>query len=286
MARYRMVAIDLDGTLLAPNGLVTARNKAAVHQALSAGLVVCFATGRNLTESLPILESVAHFDTAVFVSGAMVIDTLRRKTLLKRAMEPALAREVCEILESLGQTALVLQDTAAVVADYLVTADIELNQATAQWMRVTSAVVHRVSDLATRAHEHTIRVGIVAAADDVAQVRQALRSRLGNRAVCHSLYVPAYAVEVLEVFDPTVSKWQGLLHAAGPHGIRPEEIVAIGDDLNDLQMISNAGLGVAMGNAKPEVKMAARLVIRGNEEDGLGQFLEELVAGKIGAAEK
>jgi hypothetical protein len=280
-----MVAIDLDGTLLAPDGSVTPRNKAAVHQALSAGLVICFATGRNWTESQPILESVGHFDTAVFVSGAMVIDTRQRKTLHKRAMEPALAREVCEILESLGQTALVLQDTAEVGTDYLVTADVELNQATSQWMRVTSAVVHRVSDLATRAHEHTIRVGIVAAADDVAQVRQTLQSRLGQRVVCHSLYVPAYAVEVLEVFDPAVNKWQGLLHAAGPHGIRAEQIVAIGDDLNDLQMIAKAGLGVAMGNAKPEVQAAAKRIIRGNHEDGLAEFLEELVAGQIGEAE-
>jgi hydroxymethylpyrimidine pyrophosphatase-like HAD family hydrolase len=89
--------------------------------------------------------------------------------------------------------------------------------------------------------------------------------------------VPAYGVEVLEVFDPAVNKWKGVLHVAARHGIRPEQIVAIGDDVNDLPMIRQAGLGVAMGNSRSEVRAAARLVIKSNQEDGLAEFLEELV---------
>ena len=77
-ARYRMIAIDLDGTLLSPVGQVTPRVKAAVHAALEAGLLVCFATGRNWTESRTVLEAIAHYPTAVFVGGAMIMDTERR----------------------------------------------------------------------------------------------------------------------------------------------------------------------------------------------------------------
>ena len=87
----------------------------------------------------------------------------------------------------------------------------------------------------------------------------------------------AFGVDVLEVFDPAVNKWQGLLHVATAHKIDPAEIIAIGDDVNDLPMIKNAGLGVAMGNARPEVRAAAKLVIGRNDEDGLAKFLEELV---------
>lgn len=64
------------------------------------------------------------------------------------------------------------------------------------------------------------------------------------------------------------------------HEIDPKQIIAIGDDVNDLPMIRNAGLGVAMGNAKPEVKAAAGRVIGKNSEDGLAAFLEELVENK------
>ena len=75
MARYRMIVIDLDGTLLSPSGRVTPRVKAAVHRALGAGMLICFATGRNWTESRDVLEALNHYPTAVFVGGAMVVDT-------------------------------------------------------------------------------------------------------------------------------------------------------------------------------------------------------------------
>src|SRR5882672_6051515 len=114
MAAFRMIAIDLDGTLLAPDGTVSPRAKAAV-------LLVCFATGRNFTESQMVLDAVEHYDTAVFVGGAMVIDTRHRKTLHRMGMQPQLAREVCELFESLGHAALALQDTAAAGVDYLAT---------------------------------------------------------------------------------------------------------------------------------------------------------------------
>jgi Cof subfamily protein (haloacid dehalogenase superfamily) len=278
MAPYRMIAIDLDGTLLSPDGTVSPRNKAAVYRALKAGLLICFATGRNWTESQTILDAVAHSDTAVFVGGAMVIDTKHRQTLHRTAMQPELAREVCKVLEDLGHAALALQDTGRVGVDYLATAGVELNEATRNWMKVTAASVRLVPRLAEYVHDNTIRVGIVAAKDEVKNVRQVLKEHFEDRILCQVLYVPAYAVEVLEVFDPAVNKWEGVQHVARSHGIRPEQIVAIGDDVNDVPMIAKAGLGVAMGNGKPEVLAAAKRVIGTNKEDGLAKFLDELVA--------
>src|ERR1700726_3069043 len=101
-AMYRMIAIDLDGTLLLPSGQVSPRTKAAVHAALDAGLLVCFATGRNWTESRPVLDDIAHYPTAVFAGGAMVIDTDQEVTLHLTLMDAALAGEVCGLLESMG----------------------------------------------------------------------------------------------------------------------------------------------------------------------------------------
>ena len=275
---YRMIAIDLDGTLLAPDGTVSPRAKAAVHKALAAGLLVCFATGRNFTESQMVLDAVEHYDTAVFVGGAMVIDTRHRKTLHRMGMQPQLAREVCELFESLGHAALALQDTAAAGVDYLATADVKLDEATSQWMEVTAAKVQRFPKLAHHTHEHTIRVGIVASAAEIARVRKIMIEKFAERVVCQSLFVPSYDVEVLEVFDPSVNKWEGVLHVAKAHGITASQIVAIGDDVNDLTMIASAGLGVAMGNAKPQVAAVAKRVIGRNDQDGLAECLEELVA--------
>ena len=276
---YRMVAIDLDGTLLSPDGTVSAASKAAVQRVVNAGLRVCFATGRNWTESQSILDAVEHHDIAVFVGGAMVIDTRSRQTLHRTVMHPSLAREICQVLEMLGHAALALQDTRATGVDYLVTADVELNEATRSWMQATRAKVHQVAGLSHYSHEHTIRVGICAAKDEVDRVQVILRQRFADRVLCQILYVSAYAVEVLEVFDPAVNKWGGVLYVAERHGIRPEEIVAIGDDINDLPMIAGAGLGVAMGNAKAEVQAAARRVIKSNRDNGLAEFLNEMLNG-------
>ena len=275
---YRMIAIDLDGTLLSPEGKVTERAKAAVHSCLSAGLLVCFATGRNWTESKTVLEAVAHYDSAVFVGGAHVVDTKQEVTLHRTMMESSLAADVCRELESSGHAVLALQDTGTAGVDYLITADGTLNPATSQWMRLTSAKVHRVPSLADYAHEHTIRVGIVAEPDEVARVERELAESFGERIMMMSIRVPQAGVTVLEVFDPAVNKWEGIMHVARKHGIEPEQIIAIGDDVNDVPMISRAGLGVAMGNARDEIKAIAKRVIGHNKDEGLAVFLEELVA--------
>ena len=272
-----MIAIDLDGTLLSPTGQVTQRAKDAVHKALSAGLLVCFATGRNWTESRTVVEAVEHY-AAALPALAMVVDTGRDLTLHRMMMDPALAAELCGHIETRGHAVLALQDTTAAGVDYLVTGELPLNEATTQWMAITRATVHRVPRLADHGHAHTIRVGIVAAREDVKRTTRSLDEAFAGRIVHQSLYVPAYGVEVLEVFDPAVNKWQGILHVARHHGIEPAEIVAIGDDVNDIPMLRNAGLGVAMGNAAPEIKALAKRVIGSNAQEGLAKFLEDLVA--------
>lgn len=276
-----MIAIDLDGTLLGPRGEVTPRAKAAVHKALSAGLLVCFATGRNWTESRTVLDAVEHYDSAVFAGGAMVIDTKQRVTLHRMMMAPDLARDVSRIFEAEGHAVLALQDTGTAGVDYLVTGDLPLNGATTQWIGLTEAAVRRVPRLADHSHEHTVRVGIVAPPEAVRHCMGVLDAALGERIVQQDLSVPAYGVDVLEVFDPAVNKWEGILHVARRHGIEPADIVAVGDDVNDLPMLRQAGLGVAMGNARAEAKAAAKLVIGSNADEGLARFLEELVDGKV-----
>src|SRR5580658_9044674 len=131
---YRMIAIDLDGTLLSPTGTVTQRTRAAIQGALSSGYMVCFATGRNFTESRAILSAVEHFHHAVFVSGAMVMDTRQRVTLHRTLMDPQLARQLSRLLESRGHAVHALQDTGHAGIDYLISDNVPLTTATEQWL--------------------------------------------------------------------------------------------------------------------------------------------------------
>jgi HAD superfamily hydrolase (TIGR01484 family) len=275
---YQMIAIDLDGTLLDPRGQVTPRVRRAVHELIERGWIVCFATGRNYLESRPVLEQVGHFDQAVFVGGAVVIDTREGVTLHQQKMEPALAREIAAVLEELGHAVLALQDPSAAEVDYYATAGIALDDATQRWMEAFRIRLTPLPSLARHDHAHTIRLGIVGTTGQTAEAERRIRDRFAERVLVHSLKVLG-DVEVLECFDPAVNKWEGIRQVARHHGIDEKQIIAVGDDWNDLAMIRSAGLGVAMGNARDEIKAVARRVIGANGDEGLAVFLEEL-AGK------
>lgn len=273
-----MIAIDLDGTLLSPAGKVTARTRDAVHAARAHGLKICFATGRNLTESRAVLKEVDHHDAAVFVGGAMVIDPATNLTIHRTLLPHELASELCEALEAKGHAVLALQDTAAAGVDYFVTHDLPLNAATDQWMKLTNATVKRLPKLTGVTHEHTVRVGIVAPRDQVMAIQKDIIARFGDRIFCLVLRVPAASVDVMEVFDASVNKWAGVMTVAKRHGILAEQIIAVGDDVNDVPMFKHAGLALAMGNASDEVKNQAHRTIGHTRDDGLAEFLEKFVA--------
>ena len=276
--KYKLIAIDFDGTLLSPSGLVTARTKAAVHRCVANGYAVCFATGRNLTESARVLAEVDHLSAAVFVGGAIVADTQSGRTLHRTLMHATLAREICGFFESHGHAVLALQDTEVAGFDYLISHAIEPNEATRKWLSATRATVQWADDLPTRSHHHTLRIGIVAEANAVREANDELSEKFGPRIVSHCIQVPPSSLAVLEIFDPAVNKWQGVMRVARPLGISGEEIIAVGDDVNDIAMVRNAALGIAMGNAHPRLAAVADRVIGSNVDDGLAEFLENLVS--------
>jgi hypothetical protein len=273
--KYKLIAIDLDGTLLSPSSQVTARTKTAIHRALEARLLICFATGRNFTESKTVLDAIEHYDSAVFVGGAMVIDTRQRVTLHRTIMDPQLARELCRFFESRGQAALALQDTQTAGVDYLITSELPLHFSTDAWLTATRASSQRTAGLSHHPHQHTIRVGMVAPAEIAQPIHAEMERVFGPRVMSHC-YLGG-TTGVVEVFDPSVNKWQGILHVASRHHVKPEEIIAIGDGINDLTMVKNAGLGVAMSNAHPDLLKCAAKIIGANADDGLAEFLEELL---------
>ncbi|MBQ2221096.1 MAG: HAD hydrolase family protein, partial [Acidaminococcaceae bacterium] len=81
----------------------------------------------------------------------------------------------------------------------------------------------------------------------------------------------------LELMEPGVNKWNAVKAVAASYGIRPEEVMCIGDSNNDLSMIENAGIGVAVANAKPAVQAAAKLVTASNDEDGVAEAIETVL---------
>lgn len=281
--RYQMVVLDLDGTLLLPDGSLTPRTIKAVADVTKAGFRVCVATGRNHTESRPHLQKLGIKTECIFVGGAMIIDTSTGKTLHRTTMHPQVAADACRILESLGHAAMALQDTCETGLDYLISRDLPIRPQSERWMAAMKMGIEYVPDLADFHHLHTLRVGICAESAEMEPIVALLQKHFGDRAMVHRLRVPGANCEVLEVFDPAVSKWEGICFLMRRHKIAAAHVIAVGDDMNDLHMIEHSGLGVAMGNARPELKEVADRVIGKNTEDGLAQFLEELLDGQVEA---
>jgi 5-amino-6-(5-phospho-D-ribitylamino)uracil phosphatase len=280
---FGMIALDVDGTTLNPRGLVSPRTRTAIHACIDAGLAITFATGRNWTETKSILTDLDFAGPCVFVGGANVIDTASSKTIFCKRMDAQLARDLCHAVESFGHAACALQQTETAGVDYLISDGVGLSGAMSSWLAVTAATHHKIprGELAKHAHEHTIRVGVVAEPPAIALLQEELDHRFFGRIMRHAIHVPTKGVDVLEAFDPHVSKWDGICRVASSLGIQGWQIVAIGDDVNDIPMLTSAGLGVAMGNARPAAKAAAKRVIGSNAEDGLAVFLENLLAGRI-----
>ena len=146
-SKFRLVALDLDGTTLNPKGVVAPRTRDAIADLTARGTYVAFATGRNFNESRLVLEQANHFPLSVFVGGANVVDTKAGKPLARRTMDPGLARELSADFEAAGHCVLALQDAFATGVDYLVSADLPMDLPTEEWMRTVRTTLRRQSDL-------------------------------------------------------------------------------------------------------------------------------------------
>ena len=279
-AQPYLFGIDLDGTLLDPHGLVTPRTRAAVQAVLAAGHRVCFATGRNLLEAREVFRSVGHEAVCVLVSGAITQDATDGRVLHRGHMDARLAGELCTAIEDVGEAALAYQDRDESEADYFVSADKPVHPSQLIWFESSGQKVVRPPSMAAIDHSKTLRVNCICGYAAAARVRTAVAERFAGRVYLHSIVVPRENAEIIELFDPAVNKWQGLTRVADGYGIPHDRIVAAGDDTNDLPMLRAANPGVAMGNARSEVKQAAKRIIGRNEADGLAVFLEEWLAAQ------
>jgi len=297
VVKYDMLAVDMDGTLLGPDGRVSAANRDAVRAARDAGIEIVPATGRGLVESRRVLESIGHDGMVVVAGGAMTVDVRTGETVARRVMDSALVAASVDRIHAHGHAALILKDSGGLEYDYVVVrGNAMVDPITAWWFEMTGVRVRTVDALAEDGTpELTIRVGCAAADAEAEPLMDQLQAELGDRAVLHRFTTQAApsilegagpaalggprAVHVVEVFDAGAGKWNAVRAHATTRGIGPERIAAIGDEVNDLDMLAGAGLGIAMGNAVPEAKAAADVQTLSNAEDGLAAAIAKILDG-------
>ena len=258
---YRLCAIDLDDTLLGPQQQISERNVRAVRAVAALGVSVVLASGRMHESAVRYADQLGLETPIVSYNGAMV--------------RPAHSAEMWRHLEVPG-------DKAAFVMDYCRERDMQLNYyrdncvysaKDTHWIQVyqqrTQAPLKILPDFYTALYGlPTTKLVIVNEPKIVDAIHPSFSAHFGNE-----IYITKTADEYLEFMVPDANKGSGLALVAERLNIPLAETLAFGDSHNDIPLLKTAGLGVAVGNAKPELKAVAGRIAPPNIEDGVAQTL-------------
>ncbi|MEM9881581.1 MAG: HAD-IIB family hydrolase [Planctomycetota bacterium] len=282
---YDLLALDLDGTLLGPDHRVSAANRAAIADALDAGVAVVPCTGRGWRESLNALGDVPGLELGVFNTGAAVVEMTSGAAADIADFEPHVALELVEFLRGLPEAVLVFQEHTRTGRDFLVTGDGAVTDNTKRWFTMNRLLVEEVRRPTAEDLRHSLRVGVVAAGRHAFDIEARLVETFADRVDLHCFAgVPTAdkedAVFIVEVFARGVDKWRGLSWIAAQRDIPAERVACVGDEINDLAMLKHAGLGVAMANAVDRAKAAADRETLSHEHDGVAHAIRRMLDGE------
>ena len=275
---YRFLAIDVDGTLMNSRNELPAANRAALHRAHEAGLTVCLCTGRTLSETQPVIEEIGlDIDAGVFVFGAVISRLPSGETVSRSTIGEPAASAIVAHFQSREYPVLALYDAAQTGTDYRFVPGRRNAEIFEQWIEMAPARCERLAEWTPTEYD-PVRITVVdepsCIDETLASVRRAFPPDVAK---CNSIFAPNYGLHVVECFAPQVDKWRGIMQVADPMGITREQVVAIGDDVNDLEMIREAGLGIAMGNAIEPVKAAAQRQVTSNDACGVAEAIDMIL---------
>lgn len=266
---YRLLAFDLDDTLLNDELKISERNKAAIREAARKNLIITIATGRMYCSSLPYVKDL-KLDTdwpMINYHGALVKTTESGQVLYHRPVEHELALSILDKAENTGMHVNVFINDRIYISE-----ENSYSRYYQSIANVEAEPVGLLADFLRKTGESPTKLTIINWDGKLDAFEAEIKRQYGNRLT--TMQSRRY---FLEVTDYRSTKGQALKMLAEKYNIRPEEIIAFGDSMNDIDMLQYAGLGVAVANARPEVRAIADVVTASNVEDGVAKVLEEYV---------
>lgn len=286
MAPVKMIVVDIDGTLLPSAGArVSRRTCHALAEAQAAGIEIVVATGRRQAFATPLIHPIGlRPETVLITSNGAVTRTLGGERIDRFFLPVETARALCPALRRFG--------TAVFTFDHdgpgeLVLESLEqVHARIALWVEANQASIREIRPLERAFDDGETPVqGMVCGT--VAAMREAeawlAASEFAATIEMHRTEYEARDLTILDILPPGCSKGVALRRLAEREGIEPQEILAIGDNWNDLGMLEYAGRAVVMGNGAGDlVTLAGERgweIARGNDEDGVALVVESVLAG-------
>jgi Cof subfamily protein (haloacid dehalogenase superfamily) len=262
--KYKLIAVDMDGTLLNSDGKITEKTRDAIQRAIEKGVLFSICTGRPI-QGVESFNSLLNLDSPfITYNGAMIVMGKSKEILFQQNLTAEAARKILNIGKEFGTTIVAWSMNKLYCY--------ELSEKVHDYKQIT-----KVEPILIENEEEIIQNGItkilwIDTPEKLDYYQKVLRDKLGD-SVNYCTSRPMF----LEFFHNKVSKAVAMEKLGEHFGIKREEMIAIGDGFNDLPMIEYAGLGVAMGNAPADIKAKAAYVTLSNDKDGIAHVLEKFV---------
>ena len=261
---YQLIALDLDGTLIDRDLVISSRNKRAIRTAMDRGITVTLATGRMFQSTLPFAQELQIAVPIICYQGAMIGHPVTREVLWHKPVPLSLAHRVMKFTKAQQLHINAYFDDELYVDN--LTEEAEL------YSQISRVTAHLIEDQSMLLNKEPTKLVIIGTEEEIDVFTKELKTEFGS-----ALFITKSFPKFCEVAHPDCSKSQALAQVAKRLGIPQSETVAIGDSPNDLDMVEWAGLGIAMSNGAPEVKDAADFVTGSIGEDGVAQAIENIL---------
>ncbi|MDQ3714157.1 MAG: Cof-type HAD-IIB family hydrolase [Acidobacteriota bacterium] len=284
----KLLALDLDGTLLNSRGEIPEKNFEAIQQAEQTGVLVTIATGRRFRDALPVARQINLNAPLICHNGALLkyVDTLENVAV--SLLEKETVREILRVGKGFGGDALLSADPigkGVLLYDTISAENIPLQKYVAWGKRLHGAeaeeAVHHVENLEEVCDEvETVHISFSGACLPMADMQKILENELKNTANILATVYPHLDFTLLDILPPDASKGIGVEKLARLNNLSAENVMAIGDNFNDLEMLEYAGTAVVMGNASPELlERADFFSTLSNDENGVALAIEKFITG-------
>ena len=279
----RLLALDLDGTLLNSRGRLSDRNCKALAQARELGVRTALVTGRRFRDARPIALELGIDIPLISHNGALTKHARTLETVAVTLLPLETAREVLRVGRSAGGDALVSDDPegAGVMVYDHVSGD---NPALSEYIRWARHIhgddfddaIRKVESVDDYLDHAPVHVAFSGRCEAMRELYEVLNRELGSIVkIFPTLYAPR-DFGLLDVVHPQVSKGTGVAAVAAELGVTADEVMAIGDNINDLEMLHFAGTAVVMDNAEPVLhEVPGFHVTASNDEDGVARAIEK-----------
>lgn len=286
---YKLVAIDLDGTMLNQYGIITEKTKKAISKAQEKGVEVMIASGRAITSVKRFSKEINSNKYFISGNGAITYDIKNNKILYENILSKTKALKIIKICEENSIYYNIYTENGIIAKNlsYNTLYYYKDNLTKPDENRTHINIVENVYDYFEQREEKILKImicdehktvfnSIVRKLKELSEIEVLEVSHMSRKIIKQGTDEIALEYFYTEVSAKDVDKWNALEEIIGLMNISKEEVVTIGDNANDLKMITNAGLGVAMGESAPYVKQSADIIAPTNDEDGVAIILNKI----------